>query len=407
MMFVRLDFISKRRMIVAMTSKLFTPGRIGPLTLRNRSIRSAAFEGMCPKGVPSRSLVEYHRAVAAGDIGMTTVAYVSVSREGRSFSHQAWMREAIVPQFKELTEAVHEAGALASIQLGHCGNMSDRHVSGARPIAPSAVFNLFGLAVPRAMTEADIEEVADQFAESTRLAKRAGFDAVEIHAGHGYLISQFLNRQTNRRRDKWGGSIENRARFARLVVARVKEAAGPKMAVIAKMNLRDGYKGGMEVDEAIHVAKILEEDGIDALVLSGGFVSKTPMYVMRGDTPYKEFAKGERRLLAKVGLVLFGRFLVKTYPFVEAYFLEDAKRVRRSVKVPLVLVGGLKSRAVIEDMLSRGFDFVGMARPLIAQPDFVARLHRGEISESPCEPCNECVALMYHNEASCPKLNSG
>ena len=389
-----------------MITKLFTPGRIGPLTLRNRTIRSAAFEGMCPAGVPSRSLLEYHRAVAAGDIGMTTVAYVSVSREGRSFSHQAWMREEIVPQFTELTDAVHEAGALASIQLGHCGNMSDRHVSGARPIAPSAVFNLFGLALPRAMTEADIEEVADQFAESTRLAQRAGFDAVEIHAGHGYLISQFLNRHTNRRRDKWGGSIENRARFARLVIARVKEAAGPEMAVIAKMNLRDGYKGGMEIDEAIQLAKMLEQDGIDALVLSGGFVSKTPMYVMRGDTPYKEFAKGEHRLLAKVGLLLFGRLLVKTYPFKEAYFLEEAIRVRQIVKVPVILVGGLKSRSVIDDVLSQGFDFVGMARPLIAQPDFVARLQRGEITESPCEPCNECVALMYHDEASCPKLNS-
>ena len=199
--------------------KLFTPGSIGPLRLRNRSIRSAAFEGMCPGGVPSDSLVRYHASVAAGGIGMTTVAYVSVTDGGRTFRHQAWMRPEIIPFFKKLTDAVHRRGAAASIQLGHGGNMADRKVSGRRAVAPSARFNLYGLTLPRAMSEADIEDIARAYADSVKLAARAGFDAVEIHAGHGYLISQFLSPYTNRRRDRWGGSFENRTRFLRTVMA--------------------------------------------------------------------------------------------------------------------------------------------------------------------------------------------
>ena len=384
-----------------MPTDVFSEGEIGPITLRNRFIRSAAFEGMCPGGVPSGALIEYHRSVAAGGIGMTTVAYVSVARDGRSFSHQAWMRPEILGPLGELCDAVHREGALASVQLGHCGNMSDRRVSGVRPIAPSAVFNLFGLTYPRAMTPTDIEGVAEGFAASARLAMEAGFDAVEIHAGHGYLISQFLSPRTNRRKDEFGGDLENRCRFGRMVVERVSEAVGGKLAVLVKMNLSDGFAGGAGPEEAAEVAKVFEAAGAHALILSGGFVSKTPMYVMRGDTPLAGFTRGERRLLAKVGLALFGRVVVKTYPFEEAYFLDEARVVREAVGLPLVLVGGLVSRASIERAMSAGFDFAALARPLIAQPDFVDRLRRGELEVSPCDQCNTCVASMYHDEARC------
>lgn len=380
---------------------MFSPGTIGPAVLRNRFIRSAAFEGMCPDGVPSESLIDYHRSVAAGGVGMTTVAYVSVNREGRSFSHQAWMRPEILGQMRRLCDEVHGEGALAAVQLGHCGNMSDRRVSGARPVAPSAVFNLFGLAMPRAMTEGDIEEIVESFAASAELARDAGFDAVEIHGGHGYLLSQFISTRTNRRSDRYGGPLENRCRFAREVVAGVKERVGGDLAVLVKMNLSDGFNGGMGPDEAAVVARELERAGADALVLSGGFVSKTPMYVMRGDTPLAGFTRGESRLLAKVGLALFGRVIVRTYPFAEAYFLEEAMTVRRAVGLPLVLVGGLSSRASIERAMESGFEFAAMARPLIAQPDFVDRLRRGDVDVSPCDHCNTCVASMYHGEAFC------
>ncbi len=380
---------------------LFDQTSLGPIRLRNRTIRAAAFEGMCPDGIPSPSLEAYHGAVAGGGIGMTTVAYVSVSRGGRSFAHQAWMRPEIVPHLRRLCDRVHDAGARASVQLGHCGNMSDRRVSGEKPIAPSAVFNLFGLSMPRMMTEADIERTIDEFVGAAVMSREAGFDAAEIHAGHGYLVSQFLSPVTNRRKDRWGGSFTGRSRFAVEIIKKVKAAVGPEMAVLVKMNVRDGCSGGMGVEESVALAAALEGAGADGLVLSGGFVSKTPMYVMRGDTPLREFAQGESRLVAKIGLILFGRLVVKSYPFEEAYFFDDAQMIRKAVDLPLILVGGLSSRSSIEMALDSGFDFVALARPLIVQPDFVSLLEKGETDVSPCDHCNKCMGTMYHGEASC------
>jgi 2,4-dienoyl-CoA reductase-like NADH-dependent reductase (Old Yellow Enzyme family) len=377
---------------------------MGPLTLRNRTIRSAAFEGMCPGGRPSESLLRYHHSVAAGGVGMTTVAYTAVTPGGRTFAHQMWMREEIVPELRRLTDAVHREGAAASIQLGDAGYMSDREVTGERALGPSRVFNLFGLALPRAMTAHDMESLVEAFGRAVRLAGEAGFDAVEIQAGHGYLLSQFLSPYTNRRDDAWGGSLENRSRLLRDVLARVRAEAGSRMAVVVKTNVRDGFEGGMELDEAVEVAKTLEREGADALILSGGFVSKVPMYVMRGDVPLKEMLETQRRLSRKVGLALFGRLLVKHFPFSEAYFLEDALRVRGAVRLPLVLVGGLRTLEKMEETLQRGFDFVALARPLIIEPDFVRRLERGEARASICEPCNRCMATMYFGEATCTEV---
>jgi len=383
--------------------RVFTPAKLGPIQLRNRTIRSAAFEGMCPQGKPSDSLLYYHQSVAEGSIGMTTIAYASVTPTGRSFEHQMWMREEIVPDLRRITDAIHAEGAAASIQLGHCGNMSDKAVTKTRPLAPSAKFNLFGLARPKGMTEQDIAEVIEAFGRSVELASKAGFDAVEIHAGHGYLISQFLSPHTNRRRDRFGGSLENRTRFLVEIARRAKQAAADKLALIFKMNLRDGFDGGMELQEAIEVAKTLEREGADALVLSGGFVSKCPMYIMRGDVPLKEMITAQKELVRKVGLAAFGRFVVKAYPFREAYFLEDALVVREAVSLPLIFVGGLVTLEKIEEVLERGFDFVAMARALIREPDFVKKLETGETRVSKCEPCNKCMATMYYGEATCPE----
>ena len=233
--------------------RLFEPVRIGPLTLRNRTIRAAAFEGMAPGHAPSAELVAYHRAVAAGGVGMTTVAYAAVEQSGLSFAHQLWLRPAIVGGLRELTDAVHREGARASIQLGHCGNMAKAIVAGGRPLSPSGRFNLFGPTLPRAMDAADLARLPQSFAGAVRLAREAGFDAVEVHAGHGYLLSQFLSPWTNRRRDAYGGSLENRLRLTREVMARVREAAGGDLAVLVKTNLRDGFEGGLDRGEAVEV----------------------------------------------------------------------------------------------------------------------------------------------------------
>lgn len=175
-----------------MDSKLFTPVRLGPLTLRNRTIRSAAFESMCPGNKPSEQLLEYHRSVAAGGVGMTTVAYAAVTRSGLSFDRQLWMRPEIVPGLRRLTDAVHAEGAAASIQLGHCGNMSHKSICGCLPVGASSGFNLYSPTFVRGLRADELPEMARTYGQAVRLARESGFDAVEIHAGHGYLISQFL-----------------------------------------------------------------------------------------------------------------------------------------------------------------------------------------------------------------------
>ena len=383
-------------------SILFTPGKIGPLTLRNRTIRSAAFESMCPGNKPSKELLDYHHSVAAGGIGMTTVAYAAVTRSGLSFDRQLWMRPEIIPGLRELTDAVHREGAAVSIQLGHCGNMSHKAICGETPVGASTGFNLYSPTFVRGLRKDELAPMARAYGDSVRLAREAGFDAVEIHAGHGYLISQFLSPYTNHRKDEFGGSLENRMRFMDMVMNEVMKAAGNDMAVLVKMNMRDGFKGGMDIDESLQVAKRLVDDGAQALVLSGGFVSKAPMYVMRGTMPLKTMTHYMTCWWLKWGVRMAGRMMVPSVPFKEAYFLEDALRFRKEItQIPLVYVGGLVAREKIDEVLNDGFEFVQMGRALLNEPGFVNRMKAEGMARCNCKHSNYCIARMYTLDMAC------
>ena len=384
-----------------MDSLLFTPVTLGPLTLRNRSIRSAAFESMCPGNVPSPQLLAYHCSVAAGGVGMTTVAYAAVTRSGLSFDRQLWMRPEIVPGLRELTDAVHAEGAAASIQLGHCGNMSHKSICGCLPVGASSGFNLYSPTFVRGLRADELPEMAKAYGRSVCLAREAGFDAVEIHAGHGYLISQFLSPSTNHRKDEFGGTLANRMRFMEMVMEEVMKAAGNDMAVLVKMNMRDGFRGGMELDESLQVARKLQELGAHALVLSGGFVSKAPMYVMRGEMPIRTMTYYMTCWWLKYGVRLVGKYMIPSVPFREAYFLEDALKFREALDIPLVYVGGLVSRQKIEEVLNHGFEAVQMGRALLNEPDFVNRMRREENARCNCRHSNYCIARMYTLDMAC------
>ncbi len=384
-----------------MDSLLFTPVTLGPLTLRNRSIRSAAFESMCPGNVPSPQLLDYHRSVAAGGVGMTTVAYAAVTRSGLSFDRQLWMRPEIVLGLRELTDAVHAEGAAASIQLGHCGNMSHKSICGCLPVGASSGFNLYSPTFVRGLRADELPEMAKAYGRSVCLAREAGFDAVEIHAGHGYLISQFLSPSTNHRKDEFGGTLANRMRFMEMVMEEVMKAAGNDMAVLVKMNMRDGFRGGMELDESLQVARKLQELGAHALVLSGGFVSKAPMYVMRGEMPIRTMTHYMTCWWLKYGVRLVGKYMISSVPFREAYFLEDALKFREALDIPLVYVGGLVSRQKIEEVLNHGFEAVQMGRALLNEPDFVNRMRREENARCNCRHSNYCIARMYTLDMAC------
>lgn len=385
-----------------MTYRLLEPVRLGPLTLRNRTLRAAAFEGMAPGHAVSEELIATHRAVAEGGVGLTTVAYAAVEQRGLAFPHQLWLRPEAVPGLRRLTDAVHAAGAKASLQLAHCGNMARPSVAGGPAQAPSRRFNLSGPTLPQAMGGDDIIRVLRASGAAVHLARDAGFDAVELHAGHGDLISQFLSPYTNHRRDGYGGPLGNRARFLFEALAYVKEAAGSDLAVLVKMNLRDGFPGGLELDEAVQVARALEEEGADALILSGGFVSRAPMAVLHGAMPTRELARRMPRWWMRALVGAFGRRLMPEVPWRETYFLEDAKAVRREVKLPLVYVGGVTTRAAADRVLGEGFEAIALARALIREPDFVNRLAReAEPGPSRCDHCNRCAARIYTTTIAC------
>ena len=389
-----------------MESQLFTPVKIGPVELRNRTIRSAAFENMCADNGPSEALFNYHTAVARGGIGMTTVAYASINQSGLSFKGQLWMREEAVPKLKELTDAIHAAGAKAAIQIGHCGNMTHRKTCGQKPVGASNGFNMYSPTFVRELTVEEIDQFVKDFVHAVELCKESGFDCVEIHAGHGYLISQFLSPYTNHRKDEYGGTLENRMRFMIYVITAVREACTRLgLGLVVKVNMHDGFKGGMEFDECLKVCKMLESLEVDALVLTAGFVSRAPMEVMRGNMPLATmgyYMDMKEFWWLKFGLKIAGSMMVPPVPYKDGYFLEEAKKFRAELKLPLIYVGGACSRKIIDEILNSGFCAVQMARALVHDTDFVNKLRDGdENTVSGCNHSNYCIGRMYTLDMKC------
>lgn len=380
--------------------------RIGPLCLRNRVVKSATYEGMSPGGHPSPALTAHHVGLARGGVGMTTVAYAAVCEEGRTFAGQLVLDADRVQALLSLTDAVHEEGAAASIQLGHCGFFSRiRHPDGRSPAGPSAAFNRYGalVGVPfaRAMGAGEIDATAAAFAAAARSAREAGFDAVEVHLGHGYLLSQFLSPALNRRRDEWGGCSEARLRFPLRVVRAVREAAGPGLAVLVKTNLDDGIRGGLRIEESIEIHRALEREGVDAAVMSGGVTSRTPFFLMRGEVPLRAMVQVEHDRLQRLALRLFAPLVLRAWPWEELFFRDLALRVRAAVRMPLALLGGVASAAGMARAMDDGFDLVALGRALIAEPDLVSRIAAGEDWASSCDHCNLCVAEMDRQGVRC------
>jgi 2,4-dienoyl-CoA reductase-like NADH-dependent reductase (Old Yellow Enzyme family) len=239
------------------------------------------------------------------------------------------------------------------------------------------------------------------------MAIEAGFDAVEIHAGHGYLLSQFLSPWTNNRKDKYGGSLENRLRFPVSVIRHVRDVVGEGYPVIVKMNCDDGFKNGLNIDEAVEAAKCFEAAGASALVPSCGFTARTSFYMMRGQVPILEYVKSEKNPVTKIGMALFGRFMVKEVPFKELFLFEQAKRIKDAVKIPIIYIGGVCSLDNMAKIMQEGFEFVQVGRATVRDPDFVKKLHDGEITATDCDHCNRCVAEMAANGLKCAADNKG
>ena len=371
----------------------FAPAPLGAKTLRNRFVKAATFEGMARKGLVTDRLIDFHRTMAAGGVGMTTLAYLAVSRDGQGAPAEIVVRDEAVPGLSDLAEAVHAEGAAVSAQLGHAGPVAAG--TGHTGLAPSRVFSPMAVRFTRAVTDDDIARITADFARSAGLLRDAGFDAVELHLGHGYLLSSFLSPGLNRRRDRWGGSLINRAAFARHVALAVREAVGSDMAVLAKLNMDDGFSGGLWLDESVEVARLLEGDGaLDAIELTGGSSFKNPMYLFRGEVPLEEMSRAYPQPIRTAFKLLGPRFL-KKYPFEEAYFLSYARQFREALSMPLILLGGINRLETVHDALAEGFEFVAMGRALLREPDLLLRWQKGDDSEGLCVHCNKCMPTIY------------
>ncbi|WP_233809878.1 NADH:flavin oxidoreductase [Paraburkholderia sp. HP33-1] len=380
----------------------FDPIKIGPITLRNRFVRSGANEAMTVDGAPSKALVKHHGDVAAGGVGMTTVAYGAVSKVGRTLANQLVLQKENLPDLRVLADAIHAGGAKASMQITHGGSFVTSLKLDQRAMSASGGINKAGLFagnyLRRAMNEADMRQVIQEFVQAAKLCREAGFDVAEIHMGHGYLLNQFISPLDNKRTDVYGGNAVNRVRFPARLLAAVKDAVGKDMAVIAKINVSDGVPKGATAEDGVVTARALEQAGADMLVLSGGRNVDSPWYIFGGNLNQKameEVMAQKKFSLGAMAFKLAGLGAPKI-DFHEMYFLEHSRKIRAAVRLPLAFLGGVHSMASVEKAMAEGFDCVVMARPLIHDPDLVNKFRSGALTRSGCTACNSCVAYIYH-----------
>jgi 2,4-dienoyl-CoA reductase-like NADH-dependent reductase (Old Yellow Enzyme family) len=345
---------------------LFDETTINGMALKNRLVRSATWEGMCdPDGRPTEKLADLYRDLARGGVGLIISGYTFVRPDGKQLPGKMGIHtDAFVDEMKALTRAVHKERSKIVMQLVHAGGQTDAATAGRQTLAPSSVAVEQFPEIPEAMSQEDIDQVVAAFGAGAKRAQEYGFDGVQLHGAHGYLINQFLSPLTNQRTDKYGGEIENRCRFLMEVYRAVRNKVGNDYPVMIKLNGADNLEGGLELVDAVFAAKKLDDEGIDGIEVSGG----TPV---SGDrTP--------------------ARIKIKD-PKQEAYNIDPALQIKNVVKCPVMSVGGFRSFEVADRAVSlRGIDYIAMARPFIREPNLAGRWQQGNRSPAACISCNGC-----------------
>ncbi len=388
---------------------VFAPAQLGPVRLRNRVVKAATFEGRTPHGQVTDELIDYHLAPTRGGVGLTTVAYLAVAPEGRTHAEVIVVGERTAAGLARLADAVHATGAAIAGQVGHAGPVANGRSNGVRALAASRMPSPLSMQMVGSAGERDLTRITRSYVAASRTLVDAGFDVLELHMAHSYLISSFLAPGLNKRGDRWGGSLMNRARLARQVARAVREEVGDDAAVTAKVSVSDGFKGGVSTAEGLEIAALLESDGhLDALQLSGGSSLMNPMYLFRGDAPIAEFAAA-MPLGVRLGMrTPVGRAFFKSYPFEEAYFREKALRFRETLTMPLMLLGGINRLETMEQAMADGFEFVALGRGLLREPDLVNQLAAGRRAPGACIHCNLCMPTIYADGGTyCPEVPAG
>lgn len=383
------------------SSKAFTPLKVGPITLRNRFIKAATNEGMCKGGVISKGLAKFHERVAQGGAALTTVAYCATSPDGRTFVDQAVLKPEAVKDFKVLTDSVHKHGGMACAQITHAGSFTflpESELETKKPLSASGGFNKLGIMSKRyfkkKMDRNEMDMVAAEFVNAAKLAREAGFDAVEVHMGHGYLLSQFISPFYNKRKDAYGGTIDKRMKYPLEVLTKVLDAVGDDLAVIVKYSQTDGKEGGNSIEDGIKIAKMLEANGAHMAVLSNGLNVESITSMFGSSLPEQSRTKPSN-LLLRIGMMMQKATETEKVVFKENYLLDLSQQIRAAVKMPLCYIGGMQSLDNADEILGAGLDAIAMGRALVFDPNFVNGMKDGTMLQNGCTACNQCVTMMY------------
>jgi 2,4-dienoyl-CoA reductase-like NADH-dependent reductase (Old Yellow Enzyme family) len=370
-----------------MNAILFEQASIKGVRLENRFIRSATIEGMATfDGRPTQDLKKLYCTLAEGEVGFIITGTACIEAWKNNPGTPGWKSPLAISPFaifddryidswQEIISAVHARGTKIAMQIGHMGRQDLPEMRGSTPIAPSAVPIENSQVVPREMTMSDIEDVVEKFAQACRLVKEAGFDAVQIHGAHGNLINNFMSPFTNIRTDAYGGSTANRARFVVDIVNRARMLVGPDFPLMIKMNFDDFVEGGLVQDDAVDIARIIAQTGIDCIEVSGGTLSETKNHIA---------VKGIQK------------------EHQEAYFQTYAQALKEKVSIPVMLVGGNRSPKVMAKIIEEGAaDFISMSRPLIREPALIKRWKNGDLEKAKCISCNQCFENWMFRPLRC------
>ncbi|RJP66607.1 MAG: NADH:flavin oxidoreductase [Candidatus Abyssobacteria bacterium SURF_17] len=364
-------------------SLLFEPFQIKSINIRNRTVRSATYEGMgTHAGAPSKQLAKLYNTLAEGQVGLLVTSATLIERfkislpEDENLAYPTFIdSDAMIALWRPIVKDVHARGAAIAMQVVHPGRQENPMLRGGEPpIAPSAVEEKAFGNMPRAMSVGEIEEMVEKFAQVCRRVKEAGLDAVQLHGGHGYLLSNFISPYTNRRTDEYGGDTRRRAKIIVDIVRRARELVGEDYPIMIKMNCSDFVPDGLTKDEAARVAAVIADAGIDCIEITGG------IYETREEMSRKGINKQEK----------------------ETYFRPYAEALRNTVKVPLILVGGVRTPKVAERVLSDGIaDMISFSRPFIREPQLIKRWKEGDLRKATCISCNQCSDNVFTQPMRC------
>lgn len=376
---------------------IFEKTAIKGMELKNRLVRSATYEGMADEnGFPSENLFQLYKRLAQGGVGLIITGLSFVSRDGKMDAMNGIDSDEHIPKYKELVNLVHENDAKIAMQIAHCGRQTSEDMIKTQPLAPSAVKDNAFLTKPREMTEQDIERIIEAFGEASRRVKESNFDAVQLHGAHGYLINEFLCPHTNRRKDKWGGSIENRMRFVEEIYNLCREKVGDDFPILIKISVYDNMKNGLEQEEGVIMAEMMADMGFDGIEVSCG-IAEDGNSSVRGDMPIDAILETmpmykNKNALFKFVMRHFGEKLIKPVPFTQAYNRQSAKEIKSKVNIPIFLVGGMIDPKVIEDVVEKeDADYISLSRALINNPKFPNKMKEGSREVSKCLHCNLCL----------------